>query len=47
VLIVNGHTLRAVDLLDLIDQVLLHSAWSKNSEDFLRINSANEFAGRK
>ncbi|OIQ74426.1 hypothetical protein GALL_439210 [mine drainage metagenome] len=41
-LVVDGHTLRAVDLLDFVDQVLLNSAWSKNSEDFLWIYGTNE-----
>ena len=39
VLIINGNTLEAVDLLNLSDQVILNSRGSENVEHFVRIGT--------
>ena len=39
-LVVDGHTLAAVDLLDLVDEVLLRPADTEDAQDLLRIRGA-------
>ena len=42
VLVVDRHTLRAVDLLDLVDEVQLHLARAQDAQHLLRVDRADD-----